>query len=47
MKKALYRKNPFGKYAGDFLSKKDFIKKVKRKERQGSHLACLDYKKGV
>lgn len=47
MKKASYRKNSLGKYAIDFLGKKEYIKKIKRKERQISRLACLSYKKGV
>lgn len=38
-----YRKNTFGKYAGDFLGKSALIRKVRRKARQTARLACKIY----
>ena len=38
-----YRKNTFGKYAGDFLGKTALIRKAHRKARQQARLACNVY----
>lgn len=38
-----YRKNTFGKYAGNFLGKSALIRKARRKARQTARLACKIY----
>lgn len=38
-----YKKNTFGKYAGDFLGKSALIRKARRKARQTAHLTCKAY----
>lgn len=38
-----YKKNTFGKYASDFLSKSVLIRKARRKARQSVRLACKAY----
>lgn len=38
-----YKKNTFGKYAGDFLDKSALIRKTRRKARQQARFACKSY----
>lgn len=38
-----YKKNTFGKYAGDFLGKSALVRKARRKARQTARLACKAY----
>lgn len=38
-----YKKNTFGKYAGDFLGKSTLIRKTCRKARQQTRLTCKTY----
>ena len=38
-----YKKNTFGKYAGDFLGKTALIRKARRKARQTTRKACKAY----
>ena len=38
-----YKKNTFGKYAGDFLGKPALIRKARRKARQQTRLSCKSY----
>ena len=38
-----YKKNTFGKFAGDFLGKSALIRKARRKARQQARLACKVY----
>lgn len=38
-----YKKNTFGKNAGDFLGKTALIRKARRKARQIARLACKAY----
>ena len=35
-----YKKNTFGKYAGDFLCKSVLIRKARRKARQAARMSC-------
>lgn len=38
-----YKKNTFGKHAGDFLCKSALVRKELRKARQRARLACKAY----
>lgn len=43
MKGNSYKRNPFGKFAGDYMSKADFVKKVNRKNRRIAKAFCKSY----
>lgn len=46
MKNCAYKKNTLGKYASDFMTKKDLQKKVKRTNRQRDRKVCKEWVKG-
>lgn len=45
MKNCAYKKHPFGKWACDFMSKKELEKYAKRKNRQHDRKMCREWVK--